>query len=89
MQSVIKSIINNKINRWVAEFSVESAEIFNKSTDRYHCLEFGKYREKCTREFLRSFLTGKFEIGNGFVVNHEGEVSSEIDIIVYEKTKAS
>ncbi len=88
MRSVIKPIINNKINRWAAEFGVESAEIFNKSTDSYHSLEFGKYREKCTREFLRSFLTGKFEIGNGFIVNHEGEVSTEIDIIVYEKNKS-
>ena len=49
-----------------------------------HPGEFGTYREAIVRDFLNSFLPRRLDIDTGFVVNALGEVSGQIDLVIYD-----
>ncbi|MFV2045394.1 MAG: DUF6602 domain-containing protein [Anaerolineales bacterium] len=44
----------------------------------------GADREDALSKFLAEFLPTKFAVSRGFVMDHEGTVSSECDIVVYD-----
>lgn len=47
--------------------------------------EEGRYKEIILREILRSFLPERYGIGTGFVICKGNKVTSQIDIIIYDK----
>lgn len=49
-----------------------------------HKLTKGELRELFVSNILKSFLTSQFDIGSGIIVNHKGEQSKQIDIIIYD-----
>lgn len=49
-----------------------------------HNLEKGLGNEQALREIFESFLPLKFGVGKGKIVNCEGEMSNQIDIIIYD-----
>ena len=49
-----------------------------------HNLEKGLGNEEALRELLRSFLPRRFGVAKGKVVNPEGEMSCQLDVIVYD-----
>lgn len=49
-----------------------------------HAGEFGMYREAICRDFLRFFIPGRLDIGQGFLINARDEVSTQCDIIIYD-----
>lgn len=51
-----------------------------------HPAEFGHYREAICRKFLRYFIPQQLEIENGFIINTGDEVSTECDLVIYDKT---
>ncbi|MGX2983839.1 DUF6602 domain-containing protein, partial [Helicobacter sp. 23-1045] len=50
-----------------------------------HNAEEGRYKEIILREILRSFLPERYGIGTGFVICSGDNVTSQIDIIIYDK----
>ena len=50
--------------------------------------EEGRYKEIILREILRSFLPKRYGIGTGFAICKDDKVTSQIDIIIYDKFKA-
>ena len=48
--------------------------------------EVGKYKESILIKFLRDHLPKTIFVGSGFVVGHDGTVSSQVDIIIYDET---
>jgi hypothetical protein len=50
-----------------------------------HAGEFGTYREHVLREFLRLCVPARLDIGTGFLINHSGEVSSQLDVVIYDR----
>lgn len=50
--------------------------------------EEGRYKEIILREILRSFLPERYGIGTGFAICKDDKVTSQIDIIIYDKFKA-
>lgn len=50
-----------------------------------HPAEFGHYREAICRKFLRYFIPQYLEIEHGFIINTNDEVSTECDLVIYDK----
>ena len=50
--------------------------------------EDGRYKETILREILQRHLTEHYGIGTGFVICDDDSVTSQIDIIIYDKKKA-
>lgn len=50
-----------------------------------HPGEFGTYRENSVKQLLRLFLPGQLEIGSGFIITNRDDVSTQCDIIIYDK----
>ena len=51
--------------------------------------EDGRYKEIILREILHSHLPERYGIGTGFVICDNDSVTSQIDIIIYDKQKAT
>lgn len=51
--------------------------------------EEGRYKEIILKEILRSFLPERYGIGTGFVICNGDKVTSQIDIIIYDKFKTN
>lgn len=49
-----------------------------------HPVTQGDHSEYAWIEFLRSFLPSKFSVDKGFVYDSKGQVSKQIDIIIYD-----
>lgn len=48
--------------------------------------ENGRYREEILKSTISKFLPKKYCMGTGFVINHKKEISTQIDIIIYDNT---
>ncbi len=64
-----------------------SKKIFTREEDGrlIHPGEFGTYRERLIKQWLRLYVPSKYEITSGFVINSNNEVSTQCDIIIYDK----
>lgn len=49
-----------------------------------HSLEKGLGNEEALRQLLRSFLPKKFAVAKGKVINSEGQLSNQVDVIIYD-----
>lgn len=83
----IDSLIVQNIDDFIKDFENASKKLYyNPESKRFiHPGEFGTYREKICKRFIRPFVPNNFEIGTGFVVNNTQEISTQCDIIVYDK----
>jgi hypothetical protein len=52
-----------------------------------HPGEFGTYRENLAKKWLEMYIPERLELGNGFVITSKGKISSQCDIVVYDKTR--
>lgn len=55
----------------------------------HHNAEEGRYKEIVLAEILRSALPENIGVGTGFVLCDDREISSQIDIILYDKSKSA
>lgn len=79
-------ILEQNIDNFVRNFKIWSRSIYeNCSSSLIHPGEFGYYREKLCHDFLSHFIPQTMAIGSGFVLDKEGFVSNQNDIIVYDK----
>jgi hypothetical protein len=85
MVGIFEFLLIQKIDKFVNQFK-ESKDVFYDPIKEQliHPGEFGIYREKICKEFLKSIVPSKFLFGTGFVINTFNEVSSQCDIIIYD-----
>ncbi|WP_229767942.1 DUF6602 domain-containing protein, partial [Vibrio cholerae] len=71
------------------EFAFQQAETLyaNERGELFHKLEYGEYRERVLLRLLKSILPARFDIGSGFIVNADGNVSTQCDLIIYDKNE--
>lgn len=50
-----------------------------------HQGEKGRTVEAAIRGVLREILPGRYEIGTGFIINCKREISSQLDIVIYDR----
>ena len=74
-QGLIKQIVEGAISR---------ARI---ASDLQHPGEIGRAREIFVRDILRPILPSSIGIGTGFIIDHVGGRSNQVDVILYDKEK--
>jgi len=84
---ILQTIVDSKIKRFTNEFCNDSENIFydQKEKKLLHPGEFGMYREKIVKEFLNLFIPQNRSIANGFIINSKNEISTQCDIVIYDK----
>lgn len=60
-------------------------EDFEKRNKLIHPGEFGMFRERLADEIIKFAIPAKFETGTGFLINSFDEVSTQCDIIIFDK----
>lgn len=85
-KNIIKKILKHKANRFKSVFAEDSVDLyFNSENKTFHAAEFGRFRENVTADFLRAFVPGYIDISNGFIVSPTNKISTQCDIILYDK----
>ena len=80
-------LIKERIDIFRSAFAEHAKALFRDEDKRNklrHPGEFGTYREGIVRDFLQSFLPQRLAIDTGFVVNALGEISEQIDLVIYD-----
>lgn len=87
--NAILSLVNERITAFVSAFSDNAKRLFvDKNGSLFHAGEFGAYREALTRDFLQGFIPQRMGIDTGFVVSASGKISTQCDIIIYDRSVA-
>ena len=84
---IIDELIEERIDGFRSAFAQRAKVLFrddSKQNRLSHPGEFGTYREGIVRDFLQSFLPQRLAIDTGFVVNALGEISGQIDLVIYD-----
>lgn len=85
---IFDALLEEKIDLFINSFLGTSRTVFfDEETKRLrHSGEFGMYREKISYDFLKFIIPQKFSLGNGFIISNNDEVSTQCDIIIYDKS---
>lgn len=84
---IINELIEERIDIFRSAFKVRAKTLFHddeKQNKLRHTGEFGTYREAIVHDFLHPFLPQRLAIDSGFIVNALGEVSKQIDLVIYD-----
>jgi len=84
---IYNKLLENKIENLINSFRYTSRDIFfdeinNRIT---HPGEFGGYREKIITDFLKITIPKIYGIGDGFIISNNDDVSTQCDIVIYDK----
>ncbi|MCG8551621.1 MAG: hypothetical protein MI799_14570 [Desulfobacterales bacterium] len=83
---IFNYLLDEKIDTFIRSFCNTAKQTFVDSNGKLiHPGEFGNYRETCCKEFLQYFIPRRLDIEEGFIINTSDEVSTECDIIIYDK----
>ncbi len=86
MNDIFDKLIKSRIEQFKDDYVNLSRQIFvNEEGELIHPGEFGMYREKIIRDFLTPFLPTRLAIGSGFVITAANRISTQCDIIIYDK----
>lgn len=87
--NIYKTLLYEKIDHFIYSFKQASRELFFDKVERQliHAGEFGRLREVVSKNFIRYAIPRRLDIGTGFVMNHAGDVSTQVDLIVYDKNE--
>lgn len=85
---IFDALLEEKIDLFINSFQTTSRSVFfDEQTKRLrHSGEFGMYREKISHSFLKFIIPQKFSIGDGFIISNKDEVSTQCDIIIYDRS---
>ena len=85
--NIINELIKERVDIFRSAFELRAKVLFrddDKQNNLRHPGEFGIYREAIVRDFLHSFLPQRLAIDTGFIVNSLGDVSRQIDLVIYD-----
>lgn len=86
MNQVFTTLLSEKIEFFKSSFgtSIRAAFVDPATGRLFHPAEFGTYREKILRDFLRLCVPARLDIGTGFLINASGDISTQADIVIYD-----
>ena len=86
MNNIFDKLVKSKIEQFENDYANLSRQIFvDRNGKLIHPGEFGTYREKIIKAFLEPFLPTRLAIGSGFIITSKDRISSQCDIIIYDK----
>lgn len=86
--AIFTQLLKEKISTFSRSYTTLSKGLFYSSDNRNHLThpgEFGMYRESLVKEFIQLFIPERLGVGTGFAINASDEVSSQLDIVVFDK----
>ncbi len=82
---IFEELLKQKIDNFIIAFERTSKEIFLDSDGNLiHPGEFGIYRENVVKDFLKSCIPERLNIGQGFIISKNDDVSQQCDIVIYD-----
>lgn len=83
---IFEELLDEQIAIFRNSFSSVSRNAFfdEEKGHLIHSGEFGTYREAICRDFLRFLVPKKMDFDTGFVINTNNEVSTQLDIIIFD-----
>jgi uncharacterized protein DUF6602 len=66
--------------------AAEAVERLSTAAAVEHPGETGHARERVIGHFLRRLVPGSFDIGTGFAIDAAGDISEQLDIVIYRRT---
>lgn len=86
VNNIFLKLVEAKIEQFENDYINLSRQIFVDNNGKMiHPGEFGTYREKIIGDFLKPFLPTRLAVGNGFIITSKDRISSQCDIIIYDK----
>ncbi|GEC78203.1 DUF6602 domain-containing protein [Flavobacterium aquatile] len=85
---IFEEILIEEIEIFINSFANVSKKMFESGTSKnklLHSGEFGMYREAIVKRFLRFFIPQSIEIDQGFLINSFDDVSTQCDIVIYDR----
>ena len=84
---VVRDLALLRLKQFAQSF-VESKTLFwdDNNKELIHAGEFGAYRESLSKDLFKLILPNRFDVGNGFLVNNVGDISSQCDVVIFDKT---
>lgn len=84
---IFNKILEEKIEFFKYSFKETSRNIFydEKTKQLIHPGEFGTHREQICKDYLRSIIPMRLDLGSGFIITDKGDVSTQIDVIIYDR----
>lgn len=88
MNEILKNLTIQNFKNFKNSFE-ESKNIFwdEKNRRLRHSAEYGSFREDLVKKWLRIVVPEKFGISSGFLISSTGAISTQCDIIIYDKTR--
>ena len=82
--NIYKTLLFEKIDHFIYSYKEASRELFFDAEKGrlIHAGEFGRLREVVSKDFIRFTIAKRLDIGTGFIMNHTGEISTQVDLVV-------
>lgn len=85
--NAVSALLDEKIINFYNSFIASSRKLFFHPDGKpIHNGEFGGYREEVVRALVSQFAPERMAVDHGFVVTSSGRVSTQCDIVVYDRT---
>jgi len=87
---IFDELLKEKTDIFKIAFSNISKQIFwdDNKKQLIHPGEYGTYREAVCKDFIRFVIPRRLDIDQGFLINSDGDISNQCDIIVYDSRTA-
>lgn len=84
---ILEALLKEKVEIFVQSFKTTSKSVFydDKKACLIHPGEYGMYRESICKELIRYFIPARLQIGQGFIINTNDDVSTQCDLVLYDK----
>lgn len=88
MNEIIKNLTIANFENLKASYETSKRLFWNAENNRlFHPGEYGGYRERLVHRMLRPFVPGKFDIRSGFVINSANEISTQCDVVIFDRDR--
>ncbi|ELC3208582.1 DUF6602 domain-containing protein [Vibrio parahaemolyticus] len=83
--TIYRQLLIQSIQRLREHFDRSESIFRNGQNELFHAGEFGQYREEAVIELLRLSIPQTYGITKGFVITRDDQISTQCDLIVYDK----
>lgn len=85
---IFRNITIQNYQELLRSFEGSRAIFWDDEAERLiHPGEYGEHREDILKRFLHLYIPETFGIESGFLINAAGDISSQCDVIIYDKTR--
>ena len=88
MNPIFRNITVENYQELVRSFKGSRAIFWDDEAKKLiHPGEYGEHREDILKRFLNLYIPETFGIESGFLINAAGDISSQCDVIIYDKSR--